>query len=68
MSTDTIQEQQARLDAERKHYAGQSAQWRDIGINAVAAAAPYSPARDDKAKAAEERKVVTLRDIDFLAA
>lgn len=68
MSTNTVQEQQARLEAEHKHYVGQSAQWRDIGINAVAAAAQYAPARDDKAKQAQERKVVTLRDIDFLAA
>lgn len=66
MSTNSVQEQQARLDAERKHYAGQAAQWRDIGINAVAAAAPYSPARDEKPKDAQ--KVVTLRDIEFLAA
>ncbi len=50
MSTNPVQEQQARLDAERKHFAGQAAQWRDIGINAVAAAAPYSPARDEKPK------------------
>ncbi|MGU3494111.1 hypothetical protein ACLBXM_08715 [Xanthobacteraceae bacterium A53D] len=68
MSTYTVQEQQARLEAERKHFAGQSGQWREIGINAVAAAAQYAPARDEKAKAASERKVVTLRDIDFLAA
>ncbi|GGF82868.1 hypothetical protein GCM10007301_48740 [Azorhizobium oxalatiphilum] len=68
MSSNTVLEQQARLEAEHKHYAGQSAQWREIGINAVAAAAQYSPARDDKEKATQERKVVTLRDIDFLAA
>lgn len=69
MSTNPVQEQQARLDAERKHYAGQAAQWRDIGITAVAAAAQYSPARDEKAKTdGEPRKVVTLRDLDFLAA
>lgn len=68
MSTNSVQEQQARLDAERKHYAGQAGQWREIGINAVAAAAPYSPARDEKPKAGDAPKVVTLRDIEFLAA
>lgn len=48
----------------------QSQQWRDIGISAVAAAAQQ--ASDKKAieakAAAEANKVVTLKDIDFLAA
>lgn len=48
----------------------QSQQWRDIGISAVAAAAQQ--ASDKKAAeakaAAQANKVVTLKDIDFLAA
>ncbi len=69
MSTNSVQEQQARVEAERKHYAGQASQWREIGITAVAAAAQYSPARDEKPKASDEpHKIVTLRDLDFLAA
>lgn len=48
----------------------QSQQWREIGISAVAAAAQQnSDKRQGEAKAAgEPNKVVTLRDIDFLAA
>ncbi|WP_332117512.1 hypothetical protein [Azorhizobium caulinodans] len=67
MSANTVQGQQARLEAESKHFAGQAAQWRDIGINAVAAAAQYSPAKDAKTQNGE-KKVVTIRDIEFLAA
>lgn len=51
----------------------QSQQWREIGISAVAAAAHQAsekrPAEEAVAKVGgEPNRVVTLKDIDFLAA
>lgn len=47
----------------------QSQQWRDIGISSVAAAAlQVSGKREADATAGEQKRVVTLRDIDHLAA
>lgn len=54
----------------------QNAHWRDIGISAVAAAARYAaaplpavPARNDATpkSAAAPPKIVTLRDLEYLA-
>ena len=57
-----------REDSDLKRTA-QSQQWRDIGISAVAAAAQQaSDKKAVEAKAAQANKVVTLKDIDFLAA
>lgn len=59
---------------ERPERSEQSAQWREIGISAVAAAALYSydkPAAGLPAKGetkAEDAKVVTIRDIEYFAA
>lgn len=54
----------------------QSTHWREIGISAVAAAAPYSYAKPLSTAAAAPvngvpdatAKVVTLKDIEFFAA
>lgn len=64
------QEQGSSTEADQQRRAGQSAQWRDIGISAVAAAARQASAVDTRAAAAApaQNKVVTLRDIDHLAA
>lgn len=43
----------------------QASKWGEIGITAVAAAARYA---GEAKPAAEKNKVVTLRDIDYLAA
>lgn len=57
-----------RVESDLKRTA-QSQQWKDIGISAVAAAAQQtSDKRANEAKATEANRVVTLRDIDFLAA
>lgn len=60
-----------RVESDLKRMA-QNQQWRDIGISAVAAAAQQASekrAAEAEAKAAgEPNRVVTLRDIDFLAA
>ncbi|MFG1345595.1 hypothetical protein V5F59_11935 [Xanthobacter autotrophicus DSM 431] len=57
-----------RVESDLKRTA-QSQQWRDIGISAVAAAAQQaSDKRATEAKAAEANRIVTLKDIDFLAA
>lgn len=58
-------EQPARAEVRKPGYEGQVQQWREIGIPAVAASARY--ASEPKA-AAEPKKIVTLRDIDHLAA
>jgi len=52
--------------AGKKLLASQSGQWHEIGISAVAAAARQ--ASDKSAQAKLANKVVTLRDIDHLAA
>lgn len=46
----------------------QSQQWRDIGISSVAAAARQVSEKRDTDAATGEKRVVTLRDIDHLAA
>ncbi|MCG5234548.1 hypothetical protein [Xanthobacter oligotrophicus] len=58
-----------RVESDLKRMA-QNQQWREIGISAVAAAAQQtSEKRVAEAKAAgEPNRIVTLRDIDFLAA
>lgn len=57
-----------RVESDLKRQS-QSGQWRDIGISAVAAAAQQaSEKRVAETAAAEPNRVVTLRDIDFLAA
>lgn len=58
-----------RVESDLKRMA-QNQQWREIGISAVAAAAQQaSEKRVGEAKASgEPNRVVTLRDIDFLAA
>lgn len=58
------QEQPVRAEASKPGYAGQVQQWREIGIPAVAASARYAA----EPKATEPKKIVTLRDIDHLAA
>ncbi|MEP9355240.1 hypothetical protein ABLE93_16755 [Xanthobacter sp. KR7-65] len=58
-----------RAESDLKRTA-QSQQWRDIGISAVAAAAHQASekrAADVKASG-EPNRIVTLKDIDFLAA
>ncbi|TCT03322.1 hypothetical protein [Aquabacter spiritensis] len=57
-----------RAEAEVQRPVNQSAQWRDIGITAVAAAARYAGTAAPAKSAGEPNKVVTLRDIDHLAA
>ncbi|MFG1348214.1 hypothetical protein [Xanthobacter autotrophicus] len=58
-----------RVESDLKRMA-QNQQWREIGISAVAAAAHQaSEKRIAEVKAAgEPNRVVTLKDIDFLAA
>ncbi|OYW58162.1 MAG: hypothetical protein B7X99_11455 [Rhizobiales bacterium 17-65-6] len=65
-STQPAPEQPVRAEAQKSGYpASQAQQWREIGIPAVAASARYA----SEPKAADEpRKIVTLRDIDHLAA
>lgn len=59
-----------RSEIEKKLLSGQTQQWRDIGISAVAAAARQASEKhaDDMKPAGEPGKIVTLRDIDHLAA
>lgn len=52
--------------AGKKLLASQSGQWHEIGISAVAAAARQTSEKNAQAKLAP--KLVTLRDIDHLAA
>lgn len=61
--------QGTRVEADLKRQA-QSGQWRDIGISAVAAAAQQASEKRlaETASEAEPKRIVTLRDIDFLAA
>ena len=61
-----VSEQPARTEAQKSGYpVSQAQQWREIGIPAVAASARYA----SEPKAADEpRKIVTLRDIEHLAA
>jgi len=63
--------------SERWERSQQSAQWREIGISAVAAAARYNYSKttvsDAPAKGAArtdeaEAKIVTLRDVEYFAA
>lgn len=58
-------EHPVRAEVSKPGYAGQVQQWRDIGIPAVAASARYA---SEPKVAAEPKKIVTLRDIDHLAA
>ncbi|MFG1301142.1 hypothetical protein V5F49_15220 [Xanthobacter sp. V3C-3] len=70
MSTEQpTKELSARAESDLQRQA-QSKQWREIGISAVAAAAQQaSEKRTAEAKGANgENRVVTLKDIDFLAA
>ncbi|MFS8037081.1 hypothetical protein ACI7BZ_08965 [Xanthobacter sp. AM11] len=61
----------ARVESDLKRQA-QSGQWRDIGISAVAAAAQQASekrlAQAAGVSAGEPNRVVTLKDIDHLAA
>ncbi|MEP9366814.1 hypothetical protein [Xanthobacter sp. VNH20] len=62
-----------RAETETNRYGAHSGQWRDIGITAVAAAAAAARLASETKSAApksagEPNKVVTLRDIDHLAA
>lgn len=70
MSTEQSSQGLSHLSAAEKNLlAAQSGQWREIGISAVAAAAKQASEKPPEAKGAGEiRKVVTLRDIDHLAA
>ncbi|MEW6255532.1 MAG: hypothetical protein AB1592_06195 [Pseudomonadota bacterium] len=61
------QEQAQRAAVTKSTYGEQAQQWRDIGIPAVAAGARYASTTDAQA-AGEPKKIVTLRDIDHLAA
>lgn len=61
-------EQSPRAEAEKNRYGAQTAQWREIGIAAVAAGARYAGEAKQTKSAGEPNKVVTLRDIDHLAA
>lgn len=58
-----------RVESDLKRQA-QSGQWREIGISAVAAAAQQASEKrlTETSGNSEPRRVVTLRDIDFLAA
>lgn len=62
------QEQAQRAAVTKSTYGEQAQQWRDIGIPAVAAGARYASTTDAPAGGAEPKKIVTLRDIDHLAA
>lgn len=69
MSTEqTSQASRLAIDTVRQPQTAQSQQWREIGISAVAAAAKQASERRETSTPAEPGKVVTLRDIDFLAA
>lgn len=61
--------QQAPVQDDLKRQA-QAQQWRQIGIASVAAAAQQSSAQRDAAATppSGERRIVTLRDIDYFAA
>lgn len=62
------QELSPRVEADVKRQA-QSTQWREIGISAVAAAAQQaSEKRAAQAASGEPARVVTLKDIEHLAA
>ncbi|MFG1463515.1 hypothetical protein V5F77_11510 [Xanthobacter sp. DSM 24535] len=63
----------SRSETEATRYGAHAGQWRDIGITAVAAAAAAARLASDAKPVAqkssgEPNKVVTLRDIDHLAA
>lgn len=62
------QEQPPRVEAAKSRYGAQADQWREIGIPAVAAGARYAGEAKQTKSAEEPNKVVTLRDIDHLAA
>ncbi|WP_127089884.1 hypothetical protein [Aquabacter cavernae] len=67
-SIQPAQDKAQRADV-TKSYGAQAEQWREIGIPAVAAGARYASAEATPAKSAgEPNKIVTLRDIDHLAA
>ncbi len=73
MSTEQLSQGLSHLsEAEHKLLAAQSGQWREIGISAVAAAARQASEKPPEAKVeagvGQPGKVVTLRDIDHLAA
>ena len=75
MSTQQSSQGHSRLsiEANQQRLPQQGAQWRDIGISAVAAAASQtSDKRAHEAKpaqaAGEPKAVVTIRDIEHLAA
>lgn len=62
-------EQAQRAEVTKNGYGEQAQQWRDIGIPAVAAGARYASTTEAPAKSGgEPKKIVTLRDIDHLAA
>lgn len=57
--------QEPGIDQATSREPAQVSQWGEIGITAVAAAVRYTA---ETKPAAEERRIVTLRDIDHLAA
>lgn len=71
MSTQQLSQGLSHLsEAEKKLLASQTGQWHEIGISAVAAAARQASEKQAEADkvAPVPGKVVTLRDIDHLAA
>jgi hypothetical protein len=63
--------QNPRVEADKERHYAQAGQWREIGITAVAAAARYAgEAHSPRVpkSGGEPNKIVTLRDIDHLAA
>lgn len=69
MSTEQSQALQARKEADHKRQA-QDQQWREIGISAVAAAARQASQKAATTAATTPaqlgKRIVTLRDIDFV--
>ena len=62
-------QQKAQRVVVTKSYGPQAEQWREIGSPAVAAGARYASTGETAPKSAgEPNKIVTLRDIDHLAA
>lgn len=59
------------IEANQLQLSQQGQQWRDIGISAVAAAASQASdkrTKDAKSAAGEAHPIVTIRDIEHLAA
>lgn len=68
MSTHHSSQAQPARDAEKNAQHGQAPKWGEIGISAVAAAAAQASANREVKSGGQPNKVVTLRDIEHLAA